>query len=210
MRTKVCPHPVGAHENKTVTVIPGAGTISAVRGGWEAKKTTPRSEKYSVFPDWSPLGILLSRPKLTMWNLGSQVSYNCKFKVHRLWIETLRGRSLNKIMGTPLPGLGSLKIWFLLTHVCCSVLAVIHCCVASLVTRIVRNPPAMQETQIQSPGEGNCYPLQYSCLKNSMDRGAWRATVHRVAESWVQWRDQRFHFSVWLSPTQVGVNRHVY
>ena len=27
-----------------------------------------------------------------------------------------------------------------------------------------------------SPGEGNGYPLQYSCLENSMDRGAWRAT----------------------------------
>jgi len=34
----------------------------------------------------------------------------------------------------------------------------------------------------RSPGEGNGYPLQYSCLENSMDRGAWWATVHRVAE----------------------------
>ena len=33
------------------------------------------------------------------------------------------------------------------------------------------------------PGEGNGYPLQYSCLENSMDRGAWWATVHVVAES---------------------------
>ena len=30
----------------------------------------------------------------------------------------------------------------------------------------------------RSPGEGNSYPLQYSCLENSMDRGVWRATVH--------------------------------
>ena len=30
----------------------------------------------------------------------------------------------------------------------------------------------------RSPGEGNGYPLQYSCLENSMDRGAWWATVH--------------------------------
>ena len=30
----------------------------------------------------------------------------------------------------------------------------------------------------KSPGEGNGYPLQYSCLENSMDRGAWQATVH--------------------------------
>ena len=34
-----------------------------------------------------------------------------------------------------------------------------------------------------SPGEGNGNPLQYSCLENPIDRGAWRATVHGVAES---------------------------
>ena len=33
------------------------------------------------------------------------------------------------------------------------------------------------------PGEGNDYPLQYSCLGNPMDRGAWWATVHRVTKS---------------------------
>ena len=35
----------------------------------------------------------------------------------------------------------------------------------------------------RSPGEGNDYPIQYSCLENSMDRRAWQATVHEVAES---------------------------
>jgi len=35
----------------------------------------------------------------------------------------------------------------------------------------------------RSPGGGHGNPLQYSCLENSMDGGAWRATVHRVAES---------------------------
>ena len=34
-----------------------------------------------------------------------------------------------------------------------------------------------------SPGEGNGYPLQYSCLGIPMDRGAWWATVHEVAKS---------------------------
>ena len=33
------------------------------------------------------------------------------------------------------------------------------------------------------PGEGNGYPLQYSCLENPMDRGDWRATAHGVAKS---------------------------
>ena len=47
---------------------------------------------------------------------------------------------------------------------------------------MVKNLPAMQMTQVQSAGwedsleNGN--PFQYSCLKNFMDRGAWRATVH--------------------------------
>ena len=36
----------------------------------------------------------------------------------------------------------------------------------------------------RSPGEGNSNPLQYSCLENPMDRGAWRATVHGVTKSW--------------------------
>ena len=35
----------------------------------------------------------------------------------------------------------------------------------------------------RSPGEGNDNPLQYSCLGNPMDRGAWRAIVHGVAKS---------------------------
>ena len=53
----------------------------------------------------------------------------------------------------------------------------------------VKNPPSIQETQGsisgsgRSPGEVNGYPLQYSCLQNSMDSGAWWATVHGVAES---------------------------
>ena len=41
----------------------------------------------------------------------------------------------------------------------------------------------------RSPGEGNGSPLQYSCLENPMDRGAWRATVHRVTKSWIQLSD---------------------
>ena len=41
----------------------------------------------------------------------------------------------------------------------------------------------------KSPGGGNSNPLQYSCLGNPMDRGAWWATVHGVAESWTRLSD---------------------
>ena len=41
----------------------------------------------------------------------------------------------------------------------------------------------------RSPGEGNGNTLQYSCLGNPMDRGAWWATVHRVTKSQTQLSD---------------------
>ena len=44
----------------------------------------------------------------------------------------------------------------------------------------------------RSPGEGNGNPLQYSCLKNPMDGGAWWATVHRVAKSQTRLSDLTF------------------
>ena len=59
---------------------------------------------------------------------------------------------------------------------------------ASLVVQIVKN--YLQCKRLGSipglgkyPGEENGYPLQYSCLENSMDRGAWQVTVHRVTKS---------------------------
>ena len=45
----------------------------------------------------------------------------------------------------------------------------------------------------RSPGEGNGYPLQYSCLENSMDRGVWQATVHGVTKSWTQLKCLSIH-----------------
>ena len=52
---------------------------------------------------------------------------------------------------------------------------------------MVKVLPAMQETWVliprlgRFPGEENGYPLQYSCLENATDRGAWQATIHGVA-----------------------------
>ena len=57
---------------------------------------------------------------------------------------------------------------------------------------VVKNPPASagdaRDMDLipgsgRSPGGGHGNPLQYSCLENPMDRGAWQATVHGVAKS---------------------------
>ena len=45
-----------------------------------------------------------------------------------------------------------------------------------------------------SPGEGNGNPLQYSCLENSMDRGAWWAIVYRITKSQTRLSNYHFHF----------------
>jgi len=45
----------------------------------------------------------------------------------------------------------------------------------------------------RSPGGGHGNPFQYSCLQNSMDRGAWQATVHSVAESQTQLKQLSMH-----------------
>ena len=47
----------------------------------------------------------------------------------------------------------------------------------------IRDPGLMPDWG-RSPGEGNGSLLQYSCLENPMDKGAWQVSVHRVTESW--------------------------
>ena len=47
---------------------------------------------------------------------------------------------------------------------------------------------------IVDSGEGIGTPLQYSCLENPMDGGAWKAAVHRVAEGWTRLSDFTFTF----------------
>ena len=59
---------------------------------------------------------------------------------------------------------------------------------ASQVAWMIKSLPAMWETRFDPwvgkiPGEGNGNPLQYSCLENSMEGGAWQAIVHGVAKS---------------------------
>ena len=63
---------------------------------------------------------------------------------------------------------------------------------------VVKNPSASAADATEagsipglgrSPGRGNGNPLQYSCVENPMDRGAWWATVHATAESQTELRD---------------------
>ena len=58
--------------------------------------------------------------------------------------------------------------------------------------QMAKSLPAMQETWVQSlgqeedPGEGNGNPLQYPCLENPMDSGAWWAAIYGIAQSQTQ------------------------
>ena len=59
-----------------------------------------------------------------------------------------------------------------------------HVLISHLITEVTKQYGTGMKTDIlissfeKSPGEGNGYPLQYSCLRNPTDRGAWRAAVH--------------------------------
>ena len=59
-----------------------------------------------------------------------------------------------------------------------------------MASQVAQNPPANAGNVGSIPGlgrsirGGNCNPLQYSCLENSMDRGAWKATVHGATKEW--------------------------
>ena len=67
--------------------------------------------------------------------------------------------------------------------------------------QLVKNLPAVQESQVQflgqeDPGEGHGSRLQYySCLENPVDSGAWWATVHGIAKSQTQPKQLRTHTS---------------
>ena len=71
----------------------------------------------------------------------------------------------------------------------------------------VKNPPVMQETQIRSLGwekslgGGHGNPLQYSCLENPMDRGAWWATVHVTTKIQTQLKQFSMHMCICSKPT---------
>ena len=77
---------------------------------------------------------------------------------------------------------------------------------------MVKNPPAKAEDMDSIPGSrsfpegGNGNPLQYSCLENPMDRGAWWATVQRTAKSQTRLSTyaHTLHFSKLLQPSNTS------
>ena len=82
---------------------------------------------------------------------------------------------------------------------------------ASQVVLVIKNLPAnardIRDVEKilrsgRSPGGGHGNPLQYPCLDNPMDRGAWWASVHRLAKSWTWLNQLNIHelqiFSFWL------------
>ena len=92
-----------------------------------------------------------------------------------------------------LKGLNKCRVYSQMIYIC----VLIHICIfwAQTVEESISNAgdlgliPGLGRPH----GEGNDYPLQYSVLENSMDRGTWRATVHGVAKSRTRLRDFRFH-----------------
>ena len=76
--------------------------------------------------------------------------------------------------------------------------------ISSQVALVVKNPPAKAGHLCsipglgRSPGGGHDNPLQYSCLENPIDRGAWRATVHGITQSqtWLKWLSMHAHVCV--------------
>ena len=83
---------------------------------------------------------------------------------------------------------------------------------------VVRNPPTnardIRDTGSipglgGSPGGGHGSPLQYSCLENPMDRGAWQDTVHGVAKSQAQLKRLSTHLALVVNlPASAGDSRH--
>ena len=125
------------------------------------------------------------------------------------WLCMELRSNLNRIKYSPLAGGLVDFVWFgwhglemkLQLNILCNFVCILNCLTlrllyyrvrASQVVLVVKNLPANTGDlrdpgsvpgSGRSPGEGNGDPLQYSCLENPMDRGAWWATVHGVAKS---------------------------
>ena len=85
---------------------------------------------------------------------------------------------------------------------------------ASLVAQRLKHLLAMRETWVQSLGrddplQGNGNLLQYSCLENPMDGGAWWAAVHGVAKSWTRLSDFTFTLDTLVQPLSLQMIQEI-
>ena len=71
----------------------------------------------------------------------------------------------------------------------CKPMAVSFQCMTKSTTKKKKRDVSLIAGSGSAPGGGHGNPLQYSCLENPMDRGAWQATVHGVKRSWTQLSD---------------------
>ena len=126
-------------------------------------KTHTRDKELIPLPPSFPFWPLILRGMLTGWDPGQEVlkSWQRQTSWRNEWIHwSIPPRGMKVYGGYGFPG-GS----------------------------VVKNLPVIQETGVWSlsgrfPGERNGNPLQYSCLENSTDRGAWRTIFHRDTKSW--------------------------
>ena len=89
-----------------------------------------------------------------------------------------------------------------------------HCQVAPMVKNLPAKAGDVRDTGLipglgRSPGGGHGNPLQYSCLENPMDRGAWRATVHGVTKSPTGLSDRAHRHSCFMRLCSLLLNNKV-
>ena len=109
----------------------------------------------------------------TPWTVTHQAPPSMEFSRQEYWI------------GLPFPSLGIFPTEGLNP-------GILHC--RQMLYPLNHRDPVSIPGWERSPGEGNGNPLQYSCLENPMDRGAWWVRVHGVAKSGTQLRDFTFTF----------------
>ena len=133
-----------------------------------------------------------SSQPLTLDSQGSNVShllvysksnYQSSSTILRIWLQDTKMPALRNVFSRRRQKINRESVYYSLS-----------CKWASLVAKVVKNMLALQGIWFQSLGQGDglekgmATPLQYSCLENSMDRGAWWA-IHGVTESWTRLSD---------------------
>ena len=137
-------------------------------------------------PDFSPQSFSLGLCKMgTQYQPSQRLRKSLRMQLSRKEASLLARRRRGRCELAALQK--SLRTWPPSHH--CRHLNAAH---AARVVLVVKNPPANAgdagsiSGSGRSPGGGHCNPLQDSCLEDPMDRGAWRAIVHGVAESWTR------------------------